>query len=659
MRNVTLGLVGILGLSLFGCAPAEPSSQSQMKLGTKQSYIFHGTPDTTHTAVVALLSQQSECSGTIIKVSGNTGYVLTAAHCLAAGDVPEVAVQANDYNDQNGIAYKVTATKAHPSYNGDTYDFGMVTITGVGPETPVLPAMTKDIDNLASGSTVDFVGYGITENDDPNGNTANSLRRHVTGTLDQVTSLQLKYSQVKSGPCEGDSGGPSLSTVGGQEYVSGVTSYGDQACVQYGVSSRVSAVYDSFIKPYMDGSTPVQTCQECGDAVTTGVGACTSTVKDCQNDADCSALLDCFGKCKDGDNACYQSCATANKTGADVYFKINTCICDTGCKAECTGDASCQAPTGGTCAYTFEEATCTTCADGMCCDPQKTCSDNANCNACVTGMGGTDCANDPLAKALFTCLQTSCKDPCASLFGGGTMAACAYTFPDATCGTCADGMCCDVQKACSDDTTCNACVTTDGATGCDTSAPYKALVNCLGTSCADPCASLFGGGTGGTGGSTGGAGAGGSGTAGQGQAGTGQAGTSSGGSSPFGGGGTNAAGTGTAAGAGGTSSTAGGAAGTASTAGGSAGTASTAGGAAGTSAAGTSAAGTSSTAGGATGNAGGGTDTGTPNVTPQDSSSDSGCSVASPRNDAGGLSASLLLGFAALLGAGRRRRNRA
>jgi hypothetical protein len=388
---------------------------------------------------------------------------------------------------------------------------------------------------------------------------------------------------------------------------------------------------------------PAQTCQECGNAVTAGVGTCSSTVKDCQNDADCAALIQCFNACASGDNACYQGCATAHKTGTQVYLKINTCICDTGCKAECASDSSCQQATGGMCAYTFPDATCTTCADGMCCDVQKACNSDAACNACVTTQGAPGCDTNANLKALTACLQTSCQQPCASILG--TPAACAYTFPDATCATCADGMCCDAQKACADNANCNACVTTGMGTNCNSDPLVTAMFSCLQTSCKDPCASLFSGG--------GGAGAGGSG-AGGGMIGTGgtsaggmaSGGTSAGGTSPFGGGGSNAGGS-NAAGSG-TAGTSPGAGGTGTGTAGKGGTASSAGGSAGS----------TSSAGGSTGDAGGAANSDTPAAAPQDTSSSSGCSVASPRGDAGGLSASLLLGFAALLGAGRRRRNR-
>ena len=50
-------------------------------LSTTPQAVVNGELDTTHPAVVALLSSQHRCTGTIIAVDGSTLFVLTAAHC--------------------------------------------------------------------------------------------------------------------------------------------------------------------------------------------------------------------------------------------------------------------------------------------------------------------------------------------------------------------------------------------------------------------------------------------------------------------------------------------------------------------------------------------------------------------------------------------------
>ena len=55
------------------------------------------------------------------------------------------------------------------------------------------------------------------------------------------------YDQSDGGPCQGDSGGPAFVKLGGVEYVSGITSYGDAACAYYGISTAVQDYYDWII----------------------------------------------------------------------------------------------------------------------------------------------------------------------------------------------------------------------------------------------------------------------------------------------------------------------------------------------------------------------------------------------------------------------------
>src|SRR5262245_57828099 len=88
---------------IVGCSSAPFDGEN---VGWHTSRIINGAVDTTHQAVVAILSQNgtnaTECSGTIFLVNGSTGYALTAAHCCNDPQYPpQVIVQGNDYNIQS------------------------------------------------------------------------------------------------------------------------------------------------------------------------------------------------------------------------------------------------------------------------------------------------------------------------------------------------------------------------------------------------------------------------------------------------------------------------------------------------------------------------------------------------------------------------------
>lgn len=56
------------------------------------------------------------------------------------------------------------------------------------------------------------------------------------------------YLQTNGGPCQGDSGGPALVKIGDKYYLAGITSYGDNACSAYGISTAVQDYYDWIVQ---------------------------------------------------------------------------------------------------------------------------------------------------------------------------------------------------------------------------------------------------------------------------------------------------------------------------------------------------------------------------------------------------------------------------
>jgi MYXO-CTERM domain-containing protein len=418
MRTLTFAACLLAVLPASGCL-ASPDGADEL-VDTEAQPIINGSPDSTHQAVVAVLGNQSECSGTIIHVASSTGYVLTAAHCCTAQNPPVVVRQGNSYVS-GYTQYNVTGYKAHPGYNGQIDDFCVVKFGGASAATPVIPAMSPAQDSLHAGSVVDFVGYGITGfyNNDPNQPKQNSQRLHVSGTLTKVDTYTLQYSQASSGPCEGDSGGPSLSSVNGQEVVSGVTSYGDQLCKQYGVSGRVSAVYDSFIMAYINGQPIAQTCNDCYAGATSGQGACVGSVDACLNDANCNGLVTCLNDCAQNDQACVDACASQWQAGISKYNAINSCVCTTGCPSECGGDPACQGA-NAKCGLSTSVAACESCLESSCCAEAQACADDGVCPTCFSNSPDPSCNQNAPADAFYTCLSNACAQPCGLGQGGTT-----------------------------------------------------------------------------------------------------------------------------------------------------------------------------------------------------------------------------------------------
>jgi hypothetical protein len=65
-----------LCIAMLGCHDPGPAPSSEA------TPIINGTPDSTYAPVVAYL-HGGKCSATIVHVDGDTGYAVTAAHCIS------------------------------------------------------------------------------------------------------------------------------------------------------------------------------------------------------------------------------------------------------------------------------------------------------------------------------------------------------------------------------------------------------------------------------------------------------------------------------------------------------------------------------------------------------------------------------------------------
>jgi MYXO-CTERM domain-containing protein len=527
MRTTSLALA-VLAVSTTACSNAgSPPEQRE----TREQSIYYGSPDTTHQAVVAVSRNGAMCSGTIVAVSGTNGYVLTAAHCLVGSGtqtVPpsQVTVYVGNNYSSPTSTFQAAALKVHPLYDGDdgsANDFGMIRFTGATASTPVIPAMTPAQDTLAVGTQVDLVGYGRTET-----SYNNTVRRHVVKPIADLYSAWLVFDQAgtSGGTCQGDSGGPAL-TTSGTERVAGVTSFGTgMTCTEDGYHGRVSVVYNSFIKPFIDGTVGQISCEECQNAATAGKGVCIPVIETCQKSSACQSFITCISACTTV--ACQNQCIQTHAAGADLYFAITDCMCDA-CPSQCGSDPMCAKPQ---CGFELNDASCGACSDAKCCAQEQACADNATCTSCAS-TSNPSCDTNPLFIGWGECLTDHCATECNL-----ATAPCGFTSSMPACQTCFEGQCCNEAKACAGNSTCVSCVTTSPKpAGCDTNALAQAFEGCIEDNCGTECGvggsggtggtGGFGGGTGGTGGSAGAAGSvgGSAGTAGTGGGSAGEAGT--------------------------------------------------------------------------------------------------------------------------------------
>lgn len=243
---------GLISCALALVLSACSSPDAGPPFGQSAQAILRGQLDREHPQVMLLANQAGFlCTGTLIQVQGQTGFLLTAAHCVTEEDpgatrLPAeqfVVLAGTDFLDSTAV-FAVEEIRVHPGYDGTfAQDDVAVVRMDLGDSTPprAIPPLSAQDDTLQVSDRLLLVGYGQTESD-----TDNSLRRHVAREIEDLDAEQIAYTQEDGkGTCFGDSGGPGLVSVRGEERVASVTSGGvgsDEQCSGgFGVGMRVSA----------------------------------------------------------------------------------------------------------------------------------------------------------------------------------------------------------------------------------------------------------------------------------------------------------------------------------------------------------------------------------------------------------------------------------
>jgi V8-like Glu-specific endopeptidase len=423
-----VALVGLVAWCGVACVSEERPSEGSPEAAQRAQPIINGSLDTTRDAVIAILGDQSLCSGTIIQTDPNRGlgWVLTAAHCV--DDVPRYVAQGADFNDPDTY-YEVVSYEAHPSYDSrdTTYDFAVIVFAGADRSTPVIPAVGAS-DGLREGGAVTSVGYGRTTPSYAQ-DTGNTRRRRVNRVISDLYQELIVYNISDAGICQGDSGGPVLANVNGQEKVVGVHSSVSGDCEGEGYSGRVTLVYSTWLVGQLGGEVE-PSCELCQQVATSGNGECVPIIEDCNNSRSCSALLECLQNCNT--EACSQNCASDNPQGVQEYLAIFDCVCEDACPSECGGTDFCPEPAA--CGIAFSDETCNNCQERECCAEARDCGDDATCLGCLNGTVTQGCNNNGAFNDYFECLQGGCASEC----GIDEAPECGFTA-DGACGECLQG----------------------------------------------------------------------------------------------------------------------------------------------------------------------------------------------------------------------------
>jgi hypothetical protein len=384
---VLLGSIGVMAfvVGASGCVGTDDGSSPEVTVAP----IIGGATETGFRGVGGLIIFEGDmgaiCTGTHL----GSGWVLTAAHCVD-GRGPSDVMFCLDADltpilegTDPGDCHVARSVHPHEDYNPRdlTADIALVNIRGIDSVT----TYPYNRDNLAGygGHTVTWVGYGLNRVDP---DTGDGIKRRGTGRIRMLDLLHIYYEEEPQMPCRGDSGGPAFLSIGGEQRVAGVVSFGDESCSAMGADTRVDA-YADWVAATMAGGT-VPDCRitggDCGSSacwpLEDGFGCMPSNGisegRDCNSDQDTwtealpcgdgSVCLNVSGDPTDGQ--CFGFCRSAG---------------------DCTGGYTCQIPI-------FEDESL---ADiGVCVEPA------ANCNITGGNCGSEACW--PTTSGAFDCFPS-------------------------------------------------------------------------------------------------------------------------------------------------------------------------------------------------------------------------------------------------------------
>lgn len=271
-------------LTWLGCAAPEPRDESSDRdPGVHAHYapIIDGRREGGRDYVVLVVNRGGGlCTGTLV----SERVVLTAKHCVqsagAEGPVPPQAMSVGvggNLNDRDTRWYSVAAINATPGKYSESNaelvgnDLSLLTLSKAPGIAPLGMQLDESPKNQV-GKPATAVGFGTTQ-DKEVGN-----KYTVDTTIVGVDSATI---EVAGTVCEGDSGGPLIST---QNKTFGV--------VSYGTSRQCDGGQSFYQRIDLWAELIGETIRKSGDCANNGPEACDGFDNDCdkQIDEDCAAL---------------------------------------------------------------------------------------------------------------------------------------------------------------------------------------------------------------------------------------------------------------------------------------------------------------------------------------------------------------------------------
>lgn len=216
MLHRTLFHAWFLPVVVAGCMAAPPSANVEQAIvkGVSDS----GDADSN---VVALTNDgMLLCTGEVI----SPHVVLSAAHCVIPPQGTGIKAFIGPDINGPGQTIDVIEQTANPAYGGmGAHDEGVFILADAAPVRPLSYNRLAIPTSWQGSHGARIVGYGMIR---PSDVTTAGTRRQTGLEIVEVDPNTLIYSNNFSGTCFGDSGGPAITSVAGNDVIISLTSYG-------------------------------------------------------------------------------------------------------------------------------------------------------------------------------------------------------------------------------------------------------------------------------------------------------------------------------------------------------------------------------------------------------------------------------------------------